>query len=49
MTEALAAFAPYLATASLALLAGAGLGYHTRVMDERRARRPRYRRVGSPE
>lgn len=46
MSELLAALAPYLIVASLALLVGAGLGYYTACAD---ARRPRYRRVGRPE
>lgn len=47
--EALAALAPYLIVASLALLAGAALGYYTACADEARRSRPRYRRVGRPE
>lgn len=48
MSAILAALAPYLIVGSLALLAGAGLGYYTACADEAR-RAPRYRRVGRPE
>lgn len=47
--EALAALAPFIITAALALLVGAGIGYYTACADEARRRRPRYRRVGRPE
>lgn len=48
MSALLAALAPYLIVGSLALLAGAALGYYTAAADEAR-RAPRYRRVGRPE
>lgn len=48
MQELLAALAPYLIVGSLALLAGAALGYYTACEDEAR-RASRYRRVGRPE
>lgn len=47
--EALAALAPFIITASLGILAGAGLGYFTGYTDAMRERAPRYRRVGRPE
>lgn len=49
MSALLVAIAPYLIVASLALLAGAALGYYTACVDEARRRQPRYRRVGTPE
>lgn len=48
MSALLAAAAPYLIVASLALLVGAGLGYYTACADAAR-KGPRCRRVGRPE
>ena len=49
MSALLAALAPYLIVGSLALLAGATLGYYTACVDEARRRQPKYQRVGTPE
>ena len=48
MSALLAAIAPYLIVGSLALLAGATLGYYTACVDEARRRQPRYRRGVAP-
>ena len=49
MSALLAALAPHLIVGSLALLAGAALGYYTACVDEARRRQPKCQRVGTPE